>query len=384
MKKILTLFLTVICTCITLGQDHSKSVLYGEHTTVLETDGTDFKRIYLDKNGHYYPEALIPDSALKASQSEILQWSKTHEAEFIAIAHHYGLQFDAFTQKNYDALQQAIIKTIVKGINETASAYKSVSILIHGFRKPFKTRLRTADSWSHADNKTVKQIMTDHLDKTFFVEVFWDGAYDCCITRRMKKNKTIFKLFENYASSNAVTTGYNLRKVVSLLNADTINVVSHSTGAKVSTTLLCNAYANQVTSAMLAIPTPSQSKINHCLLAPAMSKTPFQSYFDRVTELAFKTNDNYTLSIIYNEKDFVLLKKEPVLMVVGPGPKKYGLTTLGCNHKKEVQKLEALFKTSYTNSTFNAYKIGPAKNHLFTYYASKRAKGFVNWLKFIK
>jgi hypothetical protein len=71
----------------------------------------------------------------------------------------------------------------------------------------------------------------------------------------------------------------------------------------------------------------------------------------------FKKEDNYSLFIIYNEKDFVLKKRDNKIGILGPGPYKYGITTLGCNHHKCTIKLEKYFKTNYPNSPIHLYNL---------------------------
>ena len=119
-------------------------------------------------------------------------------------------------------------------------------------------------------------------------------------------------------------------------------------------------------------------------MAPAISSKPYSDYYDRNSDKKYQEEDNYTLTVIFNEKDFVLLKKDPKILVFGPGPKKYGETTLGCNHKKEIRKLERVFASKYPNSKINTKEIGPLKNHLFTYYSSSNNKAFEKWLEEIK
>lgn len=384
MKRILLFTISCFLYLTGFSQLNQKSVLYGERDSILESEGLNFFRLFIDKNGDYYPDFFIPDNELKNSNSELLLWSKQNQSKFIKIAEKYGLNFQSYSKQNFKLLQTEIIRKLGNEIKNQSSNFNSISVLIHGFRKPFKERQRSIDSWSYDDNEYARNIINNNLNKTFFLEIYWDGAYDCCITKKTRKNKKIFKLFENYATPNAIKTGYSLRRIISKLSTSKLNIISHSTGAIVSSTLLFNAYQSEIEDNFKSLSTPNQKAVNHCLLAPAISKEPFNFYFDRNTTLEFKENDNYKLVVIYNEKDFVLLKKEPYTMIFGPGPKKYGITTLGCNHKKEVKKLKKLFKTKYPNSIIDTKEIGPLKSHLLTFYTNSNNKAFINWLKELK
>lgn len=378
-------FLTLICIWFkpSFGQENLKSVLYGEKDLILKSqDGVE--RIFLDKNGDYYPDFFISDTELKQSDSELFKWSKANVEKFIEIGKVYNLYFVSFSDENYQMLQSKIIETRIESISDKSLNFQSVSVLIHGFRKPFKTRDRSIDSWSYDDNNFVGEIIKSKLANTFIIEIYWDGAYDCCFTRKMKNNKVIFELFEKYATQNAISTGYSLRQIISKLQTDKLNIISHSTGAIVSSTLLFNAYRNEVKSEFKDFNTPDQKLVNHCLMAPAIPSKPYEEYYDRNTDRKYREKDNYTLTVIYNEKDFVLLKKDPEMLVFGPGPMKYGVTTLGCNHKKEIKKLENIFDSKYPVSKIDTKEIGPLKNHLFTYYSSSNNKAFEKWLEEIK
>ena len=82
---------------------------------------------------------------------------------------------------------------------------------------------------------------------------------------------------------------------------------------------------------VLKVPKPSfVVYANICLIAPALSGDSFKNYYTRTTKFDFKSKDNYKLTILYNDHDFVLRKK---VGWFGPGPYKYVNTTLGCNTK---------------------------------------------------
>lgn len=378
MKRLVVFLIITFFSFQSFSQFDDQSVLYGEHSKRVPTSEDHLLRIFVDRNGDFYPENLISNEELKAAGSSLSTWSSQNEMKFAAICASYAIPYEHYSKDKFEELQDSIANRLLRSVNVNAETSNSVTVLIHGFRKPFETRLREGDSWSFNGYESIRTIVNKHVDSTFFVEVYWDGGYDCCVSRNLKKNKPIFRLFEVYARNNAAKTGYSLRKVVSRFAFDTINVISHSTGAIVSSTLLFNSFTEMVNDQLKAQPTPSQTTVNHCLLAAAISSEPFNYYFDRNTSVDFRQHDNYSVTVLYNEKDFALMKKDPYMRMFGPGPRRFGATTLGCNHRKEIRKLETVFSRDYPASPIITYKVNPVANHKFTYYAS--SKWFGKWL----
>ena len=194
--------------------------------------------------------------------------------------------------------------------------------------------------------------------------------YDKRAGLTFKYNKTLFKLFENQARANAVNVGYSLRKVVSKIDKENITVVAHSLGARVATSLLFNSYDGDASKAQQKLKTPSQSRVDIILIAPAISKSPFKAYYERVSKVDFKKKDNYFLAIVYNRKDFVLLKRENKLRLFGPGPRRYGNTSLGCNARKEAYKLRDDIFVEFPNSEIQLINAPIGQEHFFKSYAN--------------
>jgi len=169
-----------------------------------------------------------------------------------------------------------------------------------------------------------------------------------------------------------------LRKIISEIDKEELSIITHSLGAQVGSSLLFNTYDNRIDNKYQNLKTPNQNKLNICFIAPAMSKEPFNEYYERTTDREFKENDNYDLSILYNEQDFVLKKKWKIF---GPGPRKYGKTTLGCNHRKETFKLKDKFLSDYKNSVITLYNTTIGGTHLVEHYS--KSTNFVNYIKLI-
>lgn len=310
----------------------STNVLFGER---------DFKNdrlaIYIDKEGSPYPNYLISNTSLEKNNSSLINWYAKNQNDFLAISKQYNCKFNKYSQENCMILNDSIVSSIKQAVNNKKMEFTSVSFLIHGYRKPFvKTN---GDRTSPRDYAIIEENLSKSF-KTVFVEVYWDAMYDCCYSTNRKKNKALYNLLEE-AEKNAEPVGHCLRNVIYNLKFDTINIVTHSLGAKVAMHALLNIVAN-------ALPTPVNTRINICLIAPALSDDSFKDFYDRQTTYDFKNKDNYKLMIGYNENDFVLRKK---VGWFGPGPNRYVNTTLGCNHKGCTLDFEKEFNKKFPESS---------------------------------
>lgn len=367
-KNIILSFVFVFWGVFFCCAQESRNVLYGERSEVFKEDNNNVQ-LFLDKNGDFYPLADIDNIELR-STATIKGYFKNNTASFVEISLKYDLEFQHFSDSNYLLLQEAIINERILSINNKSSEFKDVFILIHGFRKPILPKGN--DTSSQQDNISFRNSIPNN-DSIFFIEVYWDCMYDCCLSLSAKKNKSIFKLFEEQARMNAVKSGYGLRNVISKISKENITLISHSLGARVAVSTLFNTYDDYIESSKQVLETPSQKKVDICLIAPGISKDPFSEYFERTTNLDYKLIDNYNLSIVYNRKDFVLLKRDPKVRVFGPGPRDFGNTSLGCNHKREAIKLKKYFKTNFKNSKIELINAPIGKNHLFRVYANSNA-----------
>jgi hypothetical protein len=312
-----------------------------------------------DQEGNIYPDYYIADSALQNCNHNLNNWYQTHPIQLSEICKIYGIDI-SLKEFNINQLNDSISSRIAGKINQINS--HSVTFLVHGYRKSFEAPEGTVTSVIEFD---LLEKNTDSLGlKSHFVEVYWDGTYDCCFSVFDKKrNAYLFSQFEN-AQIHAPNVGIALRKIVNQVKNEHINFIGHSLGSKVVASTLFNLKQNN-------IQTPHQKDIRVCLIAPAIGGIEsFENYWNRNTSLNFKEKDNYSCYILYNEKDFALRKKDSKMGIFGPGCVNYGNTTLGCNHQNEIEKLQRLFNKQYPKSTIKFENMTwMGKKHSLKYYA---------------
>jgi Alpha/beta hydrolase of unknown function (DUF900) len=332
------------------------NVLYGERN--LSENKT---AIYFDKEGSIYPDYFISDLSLGAVNGSLSEWYSKNTEDFAQLAKRYHCPFSIYSTTHAQALNDSIRAMVLRKINSQTASYHSVSFMLHGYRKAYNEG--TSRYTSVKDYNILKTTIVGYnYKKSLLVELYWDGSF---AEISYKNRKVVFEAFEQ-AQANADKTGEGLRKVLSAIEFERINLVSHSLGARV----LCSALFQSINTSNDSV-TPNQT-INICLVAPAIAGVEvFKNYYQRNTSLDFKTKDNYTLNVVYNKNDFVLMKKEPMTGFFGPGPRKYGNTTLGCNYQNEAVKLSDYFKANFKNSTFNLYDASDVgKCHFVSCYCS--------------
>lgn len=357
------LLFSVFCvqSFLTFGQH----VFFGERN--LDTSKT---ALYFDAEGTIYPDYFIADSSLERSGGILSNWYKQHPDDFQTIC----LQYHVPTKQHTEALiqlQDSILHQKARKLNHLS--LQTVTFLVHGYRKSFyeiPDGVSSVQEFNLLENKLINLKLTTDA----FIKVYWDGTYGCCFS--FLDQKTNIQLFENFeiAQQNAISVGENLRKFASQLTAPRLNFIAHSLGAKVVVSSLFNI-------SDCAIQTPQNPTIHICLIAPAIGGMEiFEHYYKRNPLLQ---KDNYKLYILYNEKDFALKKKDSKLLLFGPGVYRYGNTTLGCNHRNEIQQVEKLFHKKFPSSviqTEDATYIG--KQHSLKFYTSgdylKQAVQFLN------
>lgn len=365
-KRIKYFFLITSCIFQSVGLfGQTTNVLFGERDLKYE-----HLSLFIDKEGSLYPNYFISNLSLDSCNASLIKWYGKHQTEFVAISKQYSCSFGNFSIDNCSILNDSIISYIRQSINSKKIECTSVSFLIHGYRKPFvKTN---GDRTSPTDYHTLEQTLDKNI-KTLYVEVYWDAMYSCCFSTNTKENKILYHLLEE-AEKNALPVGHSLRKVLYNLSFDTINIVTHSLGARVATNALYNLDN-------FHSPTPSNKRVNICLIAPALSgEDSFKNYYNRQTDYNFKNIDNYKLAILYNENDFVLRKK---VGWFGPGPYKYVNTTLGCNTKDCAHVLQKYFLSNYANSSmkvFDGSNVGQC--HLVSCYCNSDSMvEMIEWIK---
>jgi len=361
MKRLIFLVLLFFIGFNTFGAKVKRAVLFGNHTQVTATSDSLTYRIFMDMNGDYYPEQFIDNTEIRNENSQLRLWAANHEDKFSLIAESYHLQQTAYSMKNYWILQDSIIASISKSINRKSREFSSLTFLIHGFRKRLARPTGDLDnSTSLIDNEKVKQGFNKINNTSFFVEVYWDGKYETT------SNYWVFgRMFKKEAIPNATNTGYSLRRVFSKIDKQDIRVVSHSTGTFVSASLFFNKEKCQEN----GFNTPSQEKIDIVLMASASpGKKLLKRYYHRNTTIDYKIQDNYRLINAYNPNDPILKKK--YVWYIPAAPRITGNTALGCNWKRESNKLDNYFKKHFQNSTFNGFNFKDnGYNHYFYNYS---------------
>lgn len=321
------------------AQEVVKAALFGEHAQIVKTHEENVYRIFMDMNGDYYPENIISSKELeKDGNYQLSIWAEKFPGKFREIAESYNLQETNYSETNFRILQDSIISRISFTINKHTKQHQTW--IIHGFRKKLHKPEGEFDHTSLDDNIKVRANIDNFLEKSqenMVVEVYWDGRYDINYSG-LKSKINLGKIFKYEAIPNARRCGYSLRSVFTKINAKKINIISHSTGTHVVTSLIFNKEGNETTS------TPHQD-LTVLLVASASSGIDlFEDYYNRNTTVDYKSKDNYSLINYYNKKDHVLRK--------GGFPKKYGNTTLGCNFRGESKKLKNYFNQKFPNSSY--------------------------------
>lgn len=360
MQRIGRLFLSLAMLWST-SQAMAQNVFFGERNR----DDSQ-AAIHFDREGFPYPDHFISDSSMTNAGGSLFAWFIRHNEDFIAICAHYDYFPESIDLKTTAELGKRIIRRWTDSINAKSAGYPAVAFYVHGYRKAFAQQDEGVTSV--AEFQLLKEnLATYGKPKAYEVEVYWDGMYGCCFSTDRKKNKELFELFET-ACTNARWTGENFRKVLLGIESRHVQIVAHSLGACMVTHALFDVEPPAAGTA----PTPNQPDIRVSLIAPAIGGTEtFGRFYDRQTHYDFKTADNYRFQIVYNEEDFVLEKKDPKIGLFGPGTKKYGPTSLGCNHRGEVKKVQKLFAEKYPNSALEVVdKTRLGKCHSLRCYAT--------------
>lgn len=318
----------------------SQNVVYGEVGYIKAQSPQKVFRVFLDRNGHLYPDALIPDDAMRAHNASLWEWSIHNPRDFGQILYDYAIDGNTGThEQHFETLQQKVAQAHREQIQLGMHGSGTLNVLVHGFRKAVHSGQSSRTSVDDLRSLREALMKVDEPDD-FYLEVYWDGTFDCCFGTKLKENARLFELFETEARHNAVAAGYGLRRVVSDLQIPNLNVVTHSLGARVGMSLLFEAYSQTDLPGEKWL-TPQQKQVKVLLIAPAIDgKEEFSHYQDRCSKLPFTEEDNYEVMVVFNRKDFVLRKKDPMLYLFGPGARGKGSTRLGCDRGKMINKVQ--------------------------------------------
>ena len=286
--------------------------VFAQHVSFVSKNSLDTGlSIYFDYEGMLYPEGMI-ESDFKACNYSVkvyLQWHKDFADSLFSA---FGVQHETpISEESYKRLNAFMLIKSSHAIQDKFGSELPV-FGIHGYRKSYlesATDVSSVNEYRILDSTLSAQKLNDYR----LVKIYWDSRYDCCFSANRKKNNTLFALFQD-AYSSADLVGNSLEIFFSEFNNQQFNVIAHSLGCKVAVRALVNC--------------STISRVNAVLIAPAMGRNFFLSeYHSTIT----KPNINWLIA--YNEKDFVLKKKDNKMGWFGPGPYQYGETTFGLNRK---------------------------------------------------
>lgn len=342
--------------------DNSKSVLYGERGGL--PDLPDTYRLFLDRNGDLYPDLTIPDSMLSAADASLAQLYVQRPGLFPSAL------------PSFAAYQDSVLESTISALKALSASVQDVFVLVHGFRKPFHPTPggRTAQSEYLFVQQRIRNT-TPGAIRSLFVEVYWDGTYDCCFSMKTKRNREIFELFELQAQQHASAAGYRLRPLLVSIPTKRLHLIGHSLGTRVLLAATFNAYPEDVPERLQQLATPTQPLVDICLIGPAVAGDVFERYYERGTA-DVPTKDNYQLAIFYNRKDFVLKKR---IFIFGPGPRRFGDTSLGADRRRSIKKLTKRFAADYPTSQVASFRVDIGISHALRHYTGTAE--FTDYLK---
>lgn len=311
-------------------------------------------RIFIDKEGLYYPDMYINDKELKRSNGSLRDWYHRNPSMLNAACKMYkvdssGSDVDAIVER----LNDAIIKATAETININMRHFSTLNVLVHGFRRKAYNTFPGFTPSSRKDYQKMAGALTIGTARdVLYLEVYWDGYY-FSMAHNVKDKANAF---HSYATPNAVNAGLGLRKLLTKIkkNKD-INIVTHSLGAAVGVEALFNASGTLLPQAVAAennISTPGVNNIKLCMIAPALGSEVFAKYNSRNPDSS-TGKDNYHVSVVYNINDIALQKGSLK-------PTDSGNTSLGCD-SADVAKMQGNIAPSEALA-FNFSKNGKKKN----------------------
>ena len=284
-------------------------VTFGKHNKKLPEEASNIVRIFLDKDGNYYPEMYINDRDLRKCHNSLAEWYAENVDEFGELCVINNIATGTFEEKLIK-LNDALALKIANNINARNENSYLVNVSIHGFSKK-AYGVRIMNRLASGDNKKLEAALSQKAKgKLFFVEVYWDAKYIGMLQGSILAKWSY--IFRDAAMPNAMNVGLSLRKVISNIANQHINIITHSLGARVACELLFNAEDSNI-ARQHSIPTPQQAHIKLCMIAPAICTGLFKNYWQRIPEVTKPVNDNYSISVVYNTNDIALNKSMPFL-----------------------------------------------------------------------
>lgn len=331
------LLLILLTICLS-GKSWAQNVTFAEKNPA--DSGTS---IYFDKDGMLYPDAKIKNESLQKCKGSLSLWYSENPSFTDSLLAVYRIKSEKVTVKSSHeektSAQTSMFYTseTLKSLNEQLIKQKSryldslangngLEFYIHGFRKSYLDNNQDVTSVAEF-GMLEKSLDSSRTRKNVVVWVYWDGMYDCCFSSDFKRNKELFELYET-AGLNADKVSESFAKMLENSTSQYINIVAHSLGTKIAVQSVMNCEKDF-------------HRFRVCLIEPAISSKLFKKFYEGSTQIP-----NRSWLISYNENDFVLKKKDNKIGVFGPGAYKYGETTLGCNKKKDAEKLQKWMKVN--------------------------------------
>lgn len=327
-------WITCLIPSAVFSQDN---VVYGERSADMNSDA-----VFLDQEGSIYPDYFISNESLFQSKACLHVWYNDHPAEFLDIAKKHNCPVEVVNEISVQQLEDTLLAQAIRKIQSMKTATNTLNVLVHGYRKSFVPNehdVTSIEAFANLEQKLSIGLAVKHPT----LKVYWDASYDCCYSMDGEKNREMFEGFER-AYHRADTIGVSLKRLLNTVDYAQINFVGHSLAAKVMQSCLYDLKGN-------GIPCLSQARVNVCLIAPATKGIESWVNFQR-RNYPIPAQDNVRIWMLYNEKDFALKKKDNHFELFGPGAEAYGPTTLGCNHKRTLTKLEKYTKENFVGSTF--------------------------------
>ena len=350
MREYLIFGLLMFCCVLRLSakkQLTGNIVLFGENTKKMSACDSNTLRVYMDKNGDYYPPGIfINDDALYKSGGSMRDWYHQNPDFFNTVCQ----KFNVPERNNIDDRMTFLNKTICLYYANIINLQpnKHVFMLVHGFRKRAYYKPDLFTYLATTDNTILKETINNMTteDNNIYLEIYWDACY-FKPAKAMKDEG--FVIFRDLAVANANKVGLALRQLIIDLNTQKINVVTHSLGARVACNLLFNVNSVDESYPMIQ----ADKKVKVCFIAPAIGSELFENFYHRSAKLEPATStDNYEICIVYNRFDYLLRKQGRILGITftNRDATAFANTSLGCDYNNDINRLKYMFKTQFRNT----------------------------------
>lgn len=390
----------------------SNQVWFTELQAAHEVQQQSVERLYLDKNGHLYPSKEIdilykefydPFEKGKTHQNKLISGSLEHyftglfsnygkietlksdydyEKRSKQLKNRYGLAEELGMQQTFDSAQLSILKESSQYLNSelNKSSSKTLVVLIHGFNDPNPS----ADY-----NRLRNRIGTIVEDNDFvYLEMYWNGL---TANQGHPGKSKIWGAAQYNSCESAVTLRLLLNQITKGTN---VRIIAHSTGASLATSALFNTTSKwndvnkfpRYSKLLEGIPAPNHLKIHLGVLAPAIPGVSTFLDFNKRGDSNFSVAKNNIEKVIvgYNCNDYAVTKR---LFGKDYLSNKFGSTSLGANHKNEIENTrKALVDSGYSPSIlidipFNQFECKTEEEEHGVYYFMIISEVFNSYLK---